>query len=323
MTNFAVLKNFSFDLEPKFESLTNEQIINKLEDHIEYHSFLTSLELFEKIYQILEPKHDDPNVGHMVEVMNCIYTEHYMIQNLYLDRYDDKPYKNVIIIKRKINENDDYRFTKFDPNNLSNDPYQYLNVTQSDVIEVIRKKYIHNGVVVECDGNIRPIQYLTNQIDNHKGNLFVKNNLSDENYSKLKFLSVGSIMMDKHKNNENNEINVENNENNENNEIAKSIETYLKDDFEICLLSSQVNIHFGLLDCFYFINGSEKNIKMTNIVGYDIYGDVFVGLEDNIQNDMIIDMTPNLFSNIYNILTENKKVRRKNHSFFNVYHELL
>src|SRR5690606_39037169 len=73
----------------------------------------------------------------------------YVIQ-CFFDNDGKVEYDNIILIKRSIEDNDSYTF-------IDRVDYNYLDMTLDDLIEVIKRKYVHQEVYVSSNDTLNNI----------------------------------------------------------------------------------------------------------------------------------------------------------------------
>jgi hypothetical protein len=325
MGKFALLKDFSFSFKNDYESLKLCKICESLDGKIEFVEFGDTLDFITKVTSVMG--------NCILEVLNCSYDHEYLIQAFYLEN-DSSVHEKLIMVKRKIMENDTYTYAEFDPKDPKTDVFQYLNITTDDIANIIRSKYINKGVLVSASGNVQSVEYIDSYDDSSdSGTLAVMKN---DNAYDIKYLNIKNIMQ---KSNENNEKLGES-------DFSSLVEKKL-DSTEATYIYSQMDASIGLLNCYYETVGMNKNAIISQMLGSDICGDVLLGLENHLNDDSrILSLTPELFSKIFEIVKSKdekskdekskegkskegkskegkaKEVKVKNEHFYNIYYEL-
>lgn len=300
MTKFALLKNVSFNFS-ETDVLSNEFLESCLDGKVFFHEFEGTTDLFEKIHTHLGKC--------MVEILNCKYNETHLLQAFYPENTPGEVHENLVIVKRKINENDSYTFLEFDYSNPSTDIYTYCDVLLIDIIDILNSKYNHKGVIVHSDNSINNIIFYDKyNKETYSGELKItKSNGSVDTY---KYISINSIVS-KH---ENDNLSPE--------DFSKVIQEHI-DRTESNYLYAQRDFGLGILNCYYQMIGIMKNDTISKLIGDEIYGDVVVGLENNLNDDSrILNLDKGLFDKIIK-LTQIENFAPKNQYFCNIYKELL
>jgi hypothetical protein len=322
----AIMRNITFNYNMNFVDLSEENIKNKILDSVEFYTITCTMDLF----NILQSEYQ---TNSCFEITNCLYTKDTLIQSFHIDT---NPKNDFILVKRKINNDDSYTYIDFDQDF---DKFEYLPLELSDVIQIIRSKYISIGIYISADNDIHEIEYINRWESKDISSLLYRNlntNLNDQdnNDKNIMYLNLPRILIENKKSIENPQIaeqedtNIINNINNINNveiEIEQRIHNLLSSNSEINYIYNQQQTPCGLINCFNTIFGHKKNQIMSDILNTDIYGDVLVGLENNFNNsDDILNLNKNLFIKIIEVLSDktNKK-HIKNKHFYNIYYELL
>jgi hypothetical protein len=300
MTKFALLKNVSFNFS-ETEVLSNELLESHLDGKVFFHDFTGTADLFEKMHSHLGKC--------MVEILNCKYDETFLLQAFYSENSTTEVHENLIIVKRKINENDSYTFLEFDSNNPSTDIYTYYDVLLNDLYDVLKGKYNHKGIIIRSDNSISDVVFYDKyNKDNHSGELKITK--TDGSIDTYKYISINSIVS-KH---ENDNLSPE--------EFSKVLQEHI-DSTESNYLYAQKDFGLGILNCYYQMIGIVKNDTISKLIGDEIYGDVIVGLENNLNDDSrILNLDKILFEKITK-LTQITNFTPKNEYFCNIYKELL
>jgi hypothetical protein len=235
----------------------------------------------------------------LMSVINSWYDDKVLIQAVEFNKDND-----IVYVKRKINEIDSYTLYDFDFNKA--DIYEYLDMTEEDLINVIKSKYIHKGIFVNINEN-KEIEYIIEPTDNIVKTLIIK---SDDTIKNIKYCDYNLLLI-KNKSNSN--------------DALKELDNIVGDNSNIELATLKYNVGFAILNIFVVCKNPTKNECLTKLLGCDFYGYAYIGIEDmlnKIERLMDIDMT--LFNKILeniNVLTKNPPL--KNNDFCNIYYEIL
>ena len=91
----------------------------------------------------------------------------------------------------------------------------------------------------------------------------------------------------------------------------------------IDLIYTQIDFCCGLLNCYSQVQSEEINTILSKLMGQTIYGDGYVCMETNINNETrTMNMDKILFNKILDMKTSGKDLRVKNKYFTNIYNEL-
>ena len=275
-----------------FDELSRENISKYIE--IKSHQITSTKDLYEKITELMGVPE-----GGILNVNNIMYDEKTVTQSLTLD--DDE--LNQIFVKRKIDA-DNFTYTFMEYSHDKDFDYQYLNITDDDVINIIRYKYIHKGLHLLTDGTVEEMEYILNFDSSEIGNILVK---MGDIINSIKFLDVRYVISGA-------------GDNDANTQIAK----ILDDTPDIKYIYSQHNAEICIFNCLTECVGSTKNSNVSKILGCEIWGDCYVGLDD-FNNDMstTIDLTKELFTKILaHSIGSGFDINAKNKVFCNIYKEM-
>jgi len=300
MAKFALLKNVSFNFTD-VSTISDELLESHLRDKIFFHEFTSTSDLFEKIHL---------HLGNcMVEILNCKYDENNLLQAFYPENTQTEFHENLVIVKRKINENDTYTFIGYDAENLSTDIYTYHDVSINDVYDIFKNKYNYRGIIVHSNEDIEDVIFSDKyDTDTHSGKLNITK--CDGTSNEYKYININSLVSKHEKDNLSEE------------QFAKVLQNHI-DSTESNYLYAQKDFGMGLLNCYYQIIGISKNEIISRLISDDIFGDVIVGLENNLNNDnRLLNLDKTLFNEIVKI-TKLTDFTPKNEYFCNIYYELL
>ena len=313
MVKAALLKNYSFDLrknntdnkQEDFTTLSKEKIQESLNDHIEFYDFTNTAEMI-----VLVGKTFD-NIKY-VTILNCYYDENYLTQAFFVEHEDnDAPHDKFLIVKRKILNDDTYTFTDFNPEHPDVDKYQFEDVSVDDIISIVRKKYIHDGILLKVDGTIEQVEYLDSyNKENNVGTITVFRKVEGQpNFIDYKYLNLCSLSYKYHENNL------------DESKFSDHI-TQKLDETSAQYIYSQIDLSMALLNCYYESVALTKNSVMSKILKDDVYGNVLVGLENHLNDESReLDLNINVFDKIQKLVSM-KSYKRKNKYFCNIYYEL-
>lgn len=297
MTKFALLKQFSFGLTDESENQ------NQLNNKITFDEFDSTLNLFNKMHEIFG--------NNMIEVQNCSYDDKYLIQAFFIEDNECLVHNNIILVKRQINQNDSYTYIGFLENDKRTDNFIYVDIEISDIEKILKRKSELSYVIVKTNGEIENVKCKVEQSDQRDqiGKItIIKHNNQKKTF---KFLNIPSLC--------NSEAN--NKSENVGNMITEKIEKMTMDN-KLDFYYSQHSFCMGLLNCYSPIFGTEPNNKISKLFGNNFYGDILIGLENNLNDEeRLLDIDDILFSKIEKIFS-NQKFNRKNELFCNLYYEL-
>jgi hypothetical protein len=297
MHKFVLLKNVSFNFSNSLNDLTNNKIEEYLKDKVEFYSFNNSKELFTSIHEILG--------NGIYENINCYYDNSVLIQAIFFEDNINENYTKLLLVKRKIHDNDTYTFLEFDPSS-DTDIYQYDSITPNDIINIIMEKNLNRGIYVHSDKKIDEIVYFDKTESDQIGTLTINHNgVSKE----LKYLNLVNLIK---------ELSEKNISETQFTEILQK----KLDESGVEYLYTQKDFGLGLLNCYYQIIGFAKNEIVSNLINEDISGDVIIGLENKLNDDSrLLGLTSETFKQIIK-LSKNNKFKVKNEIFCNIYYEL-
>lgn len=293
MPSLALLKNVSFNIK-------NSDVKSYLSDKLTFHKFENTISLFHKIHELLG--------NGIIEILNCDYDEKYLIQAFYFENNDNDVYDNFLLVKRKINQNDNYVYTT-ESELLQNDIFEHHDVTHDDIEKLMLRKLYNCGVVVNENSELENMHYsVTYDHENHTGILNVTSNSNTYNF---KFLNVPSLI----KYHEKDDLEPE--------QFSKVLSDKVletKSDF----FYTQKDFGLGLLNCYCPIYGQSKNETMSKLMTEDSYGKCFIGLENHLNDDSrILPLNVETTNKILKFLsTSSTDFKQKNNVFCNVFYEL-
>lgn len=299
---FALVKNVSFKLENNLNEISKDEIRTRFNTGVEYYEFDGTKDLFQQMNQLM-------GCGSMLELINCAYDSESVIQSVYTEN-DTNTEQKVIFFKRKIRVGDSYTFLEFDPN--AQDLYQYENITQEDLTNLLYNKRVNTGILLCADGNVDQIEYLLNDaIDDNYGSIqyFDKSKIMQN----AKFLHLINIMQ---------KLKDETNDTIDETTFNERMNEQM-DKFNCTHLYNQRDLGFGIFNCYYPVFGSQINHTMSRLLGEQVYGDVIITLETNLNNDeRLLNLDTKLFQLILETIS-NPNFVPKNEHYFNIYYELL
>jgi hypothetical protein len=301
MGKLAVLKSVSFEIKRSFDDLSDECIKKYLENKLDFINFNNTYEMFHTVKKTFS-EYIDPDI----EVANCYYNKKYIIQSFSVDNENESIHNSIVLVKRKINDNDTYTFSEFDPNKPESDVYNYDDITIEDIEKIIRKKSIINCVDISSDGKVKNENIILLNQNNDVGKILLQNKKTE-----IFYLNMSNIM---------NKYNNSEHENRIDEIIREKTNAYCTSHF-----FTQIDIGLGILNCYYENSSENKNEVISKLIGHDIYGNAIVFLQSNFDNDTetFLDLDNDLFNRLFDIITNEKKLKRKNEYFFNIYRELL
>ena len=181
MGKLAILKSVSFGHKDTFDEISDDKITIYLQDKVVYKEFTNTLELYSILQEIFRHGAD-------IEIVNCHYDEIYLTQALCVNNDNDELHTSTVIVKRLIHDEDTYTFLEFDTNNPDSDVYTYSDVSNNDIMDIIRRKTVIPVVCINTDGKIMndEIIILVNKED--VGKIVVKN-MNRE----LSYVNISSI----------------------------------------------------------------------------------------------------------------------------------
>jgi hypothetical protein len=296
MPKIVNLKSFSFEPKQSFEEIETNRIIKSLENKIDFYDVKNTTDMFFCLQKIFGEKSQ-------MDITNCKYNKNFVYQCFSVDNTNENVHNNLVIIKRKIREDDSYTFLGFNPNVPESDIYEYDDITIGDIVDIIRNKTLIPALIIKDNGEItmENILYLNRNDD-------VGKILLESNKKEILYLNVANII-NKQQNSEEQDIE---------NIIREKSSAYATNYF-----FTQISIGLSLFNCFYHSFAETKNDKMSCLLQHDIYGDAIIFLQNNSDNDTdtIINLNKDLFNKIYNVVVNKQRLQRKNQHFFNIYKE--
>lgn len=295
MPIIANLKEISFDFKMNFEDLNKNKIEKYIEDKIDYVNINNTLDIYYYVQNIFGPKSS-------IDIENCKFDNEFLYQYFSINNDIEKLHKNLILVKRKIREDDSYTFLEYDPNAPETDVFEYCDVTKDDIVDIIRNKSLIPALIIKDNGEITQENLLFLNRNDDVGKIMLETNNKE-----LFYLNIANIV----------------NKYTDNEELIN--ETIKEKSFAYSANYFYTQISNGplIFNCFYLSHSENKNENMSKLINYDIYGDAIIFLQNNSDNDTdtIINITKELFDKIYDVIVNKKKIKRKNIHFFNIYRE--
>lgn len=289
MGKLAILNSVSFESKQKFEDL--KKIKDTIKTKVSFEQFTNTLDMYHIVQRTFEKYAD-------ILITNCFYNDKYLIQSFSVDNSE-----YVVFVKRSIHDNDTYTFFEFEPEKIETDIYKYEDITLDDVCDIYRKKTVFSCVKVCSNGEIINDEIILLNSNEDVGKILLSNN------KELLSLNMTNIINKYHSEKE---INMEE-------IIREKTNAYCANH-----LFTQIDLGFVILNCYYPTFSKEKNVKISELLNCDIYGDVIIFLQnkDEHDNEFIIWIDDTIFKKIHNVVTKNIKIERNNKHFFNLYKEL-
>jgi hypothetical protein len=278
--------------EINFQTLTEENLLKSLQEVDKIQHKITAIhDIFEYIKLTFA---NQPEL-HMEEYsFDHEYIYHIIIARGYPN--------DIIFLKRNIIENDDYDF------HIALSSYTFGDIALEDMARVMRERYIHKGVIV-CENNeIKNFEYILENGSQTVGSMkyrmgyYPDNN--DQETKELLFMNT---------------INLKSEEN-----VNEEINGIVSKNDGVTHLYACYNIGIGILKCFINRGGYNVNNIISNMLNYKTHGDVFLGLENNAKYTRYnINLTQNMLQKMNTMSLEiSKEYSGKNKNYCNVYYEL-
>jgi hypothetical protein len=149
MVNLAILKSVSFEGKKSFVENDSEKIKASIKDQIEYKTFGNTLEMFFRLQDVFGGRV-------ALDIINLHYDESFLIQAFTIEDVgnDNDSHKTIVVVKRLIHDNDTYTYGEFNPQDISTDKYKFSDVTEEDIINILRRRSVIKSVQVSSNGNI-------------------------------------------------------------------------------------------------------------------------------------------------------------------------
>jgi hypothetical protein len=296
MPSLAILKLPEFVKKEKFSELTKDLILKELEGKVSFREFKNTHDLY-FINNVIFGK-----VG--IEISNCYYDDQYLIQTFNADSDFDQFHEYIIVVKRKIFDNDTYTFTEYNPQDPSSDKYTYISVTEDDIVNILRKRNVYSAVLISEDGDVKNEEIIVLKDSPDVGKILSKNQEKE-----IVYLNVSNIV------NANQKMTPEQLDD----FLKEKINSYCADYFFI-----QVSLGFCILNCYYQSFANKKNETLSRLLGHDVFGDaiIFIQSATNDDNDTILHINKDFFQKLISLAFGGKKVKPQNKYFFNIYREL-
>ena len=149
MTKLAILKSLSFGGRQTFAENDSEKIRASIKDKIEYKTFGNTLEMYFKLQEVYGGRV-------ALDIINLHYDETFLIQAFTLEDISDNEgsHKTIVAVKRFIEDNDTYTFGEFNPQDISSDRYKFSDVTEDDIVNILRRRSVIKSVLVSSNGSI-------------------------------------------------------------------------------------------------------------------------------------------------------------------------
>lgn len=298
MPKIVNLKSYSFETKQSFDDIKKEKIVKSLEGKLDFYEIKNTTEMFFCLQNIFGNKSN-------MDITNCKFDKDYLYQSFSVDKDNENLHSNIVITKRKIKDDDTYTFLGFNPSIPETDIFEFVDITIDDIVDIIRNKTVLPALIIKDNGEIvnENLLYLNRNDD-------VGKILLESNNKEILYLNVANI------------VNSQKNLENEN--IIENIIKEKSSAYGTNYIFTQISIGLSLFNCFYHSFAENKNETMSNLVQHDIYGDSIIFLQNNSDNDTdtIINLNKELFEKIFDIIVNNKRLKRKNNHFFNIYKEL-
>lgn len=302
---FAFIENVSLSLDSDLEKINNTDIRSRFNDCVTFYDFDGTKDLFTKIHSLMG--------NYMLEIVNGTYNENTLTQVIYVEN-DNTVHDKMIVIKRKIRQDDSYTFLEFTENGT--DIFEYDDVNYDELVNMIHQKYVHSGIIVNADNSIDQIEYvyIEDKNDQNMGTISYKIQNKNEIHN-TKYLHLINIMQglkDSSKK-EDDDINMT--------EYNKIIDEKMNA-FQCTHLYNQKDFKLGIFNFYSPVFGTDKNEIASNLLEDNIYGNVIITLETKLNNDeRLLNLNDDLFQSILKTI-KNSDFLPKNKHYFNIYNEL-
>lgn len=298
MVKLAECNIANFGNITSFSQITEDILREKLNNVI-FYDVNNTLDMYKKINDVLYC--GDPNK--LIDIANCYYDNKILIQAFYIDDSNKQ-----ILVKRKINPNDSYTFMDFkfseNPSEIC-DPYELLDITIEDIMNLIIRQYSYCAVLVRTNLTEENIEIILNTTADIVGNIEIKND------NIIKYMNMRNWL---------NQNNFDN-ENADPDKLEEELHKYIYNN-GIQYMYSKHNTPIGMFNLIAPITSTEKNHKLSHILNQDVFGDCYLWLEENSESSQE-HMTLRLDIELFNKIAHDKCSidKRKNKLFYNIYYE--
>lgn len=290
MFKLAILNKVSFEAKKSYAEVELNTLIQYLENKVTFKDFTNAKDIFQIVANTFAIKD--------IDITLCWYDKDYLIHSFTIDNPNEEIHDNIIMVKRKIGK--DYICNCIKETDI--DTYEYIDITLTDIANILRKKTIISGIYIDADSCIRneSLLYLNNNDD--VGKMLLTNN------KELFYLNIINIIQQNKDNN---------------NKIDEEIQQRIND-YKTDYCFTQISIGTWIMCCFYQIHNDTKNEMLSQLLNENIYGDAYIYFKSNTEFDKesILDIDTVLFKKIYNLHTNPRKIKREHEYFFNIYREL-
>jgi hypothetical protein len=292
MVKLALLKDVSFKIE-------NSDIKSHLEGKVSFIEFDGTIDLFHKIHDVFS--------GYVVDIINCHYDDTYLIQGFSISKNTEKTHGNYFLVKRKINSPDQYVYTS--ENELKeNDTFEHVDIEMEDIENILINIYCNKCVQVDPNGELTDLIYKVDYDDKITGTF----SILDKEYTTIesfKFIDMEYFLSFQKANNLN-----------ETQYSKLMSDVIIEHSIKYLYLRKQFEL--GLFDCYCPVMCDEKNIILTELFKDTISGKCYVGLENDLEDDLkALHFDKNVFNKLLNFLKSTNK-KPKNNLFKNIFYEL-
>lgn len=306
MPKIALLENVSFHVIPNNDS-SYDSYKKFVEEKIKFIEINNTYDIFSNIktYFCKDQKIDT------LDIENCVYTKDHVIQGFYAENNDKSIdyYNKIMLVKRKIIADDTYTYFDIsDDEKLKNSPYEYLDVTIDDIINIMKSFHSTKGVLVFPSEYMKDIEFTTEyDEETHTG---VLRYMLDNKECSIKYLNLLKLV----------HMFEDNGENVEGSDFHKKIEDKMSE-YNASHIYTQCDVRLGILNCYSEFSGTMKNSYVSKIIQNDVYGTAIVGLENHLNNDnRILELSSYTLEKIKKLFTD--KYVSKNKMFCNIFFEL-
>lgn len=276
-----------------FSDLSKDKI-NSVLSNVTYCTINNTSDLFnivaKSIYNDLPP-------STLVDITNCYYDETTLIQTITCDLINVS-----VVVKRKILPNDSYTYLEYNENN---DPYQYLDVTYDDLYNLIYRQHVYQGVYSESSKETN-VDILVNKTDDVFGQADIRLN---DNIMSLRYMNLGAWISEKKPK----DLEFDNEE-------CQELLNDFINDHRVSHFYSRYDMDVGILHLITKQYCFAKNEKVSELIKDDIFGDVFLWLEEKFDNDAssVLRLNTELFNKLVKGMA---LANAKNKKFYNIYYE--
>jgi hypothetical protein len=145
----------------KREILEYYPVKDALKSHIKFVDVNKIKDIFDSMNKNVIKENND-----IVNIADIYYTSEYIIQALFLQSNDDHTSKEINLLGSQLNNGNLCESNMLlIKRNITNDKFDYIDITLDDIIQMVIDTFLHKGVILRHNGHIDQYEYIYDPLE--------------------------------------------------------------------------------------------------------------------------------------------------------------